>query len=569
MYFALLARRRMDLYGATLEDFAAVKVKNAKHGLDNPNARYRKETSVEDVLASPVVSDPLRLLDICATSDGAAALIVASAEFAKKHLGSLEGVPSVRAVSTVTPRYPQHLPELPDIATDSTAVVPAPDRVFKDQILDAAYAEAGIGPEDLSLAEVYDLSTALELDWYEHLGLCPKGEAEQLLRSGATTHRRPHPGQPVRRAGVLRRGDTRPGHRSGLRADLAAEGPGDGPPGRGRHRRRHRQPGPVRPRFVGHCCSLGSSLPMARRTGPPSRCSSIGAVLLVWVGRRQTERQARRLGRILGAVTAVIYAAILIYIVTPPSIEYSVPLQLTDLATVVAAYALWSQKQWAYALTYYWGLVLSTQALISPALQGPDFPHYQFLAFWAIHLLVVWAAIYLTWGRGMRPDWRSFRLTVVVTLVWATVTFTFNSDRRNQLRLPQPETLHRVSAGCVGPVAVVHRHRGHAGIHRLGADDVAVGADAVVTLGVIVDRMAIPDDWAPDACTLPTEERPLRVAEFDDLFAFVVRAERREPHDSTSCCGASSRHPRAIWPGGKASAARSSRSSSNRSATKS
>jgi acetyl-CoA acetyltransferase/uncharacterized OB-fold protein len=187
VYFAMLARRRMDLYGATLEDFAAVKVKNSRHGLNNPNARYRKEASVEDVLASPVVSDPLRLLDICATSDGAAALIVASAEFAKKHLGSLDGVPSVRAVSTVTPRYPQHLPELPDIATDSTAVVPAPDRVFKDQILDAAYAEAGIGPDDLSLAEVYDLSTALELDWYEHLGLCPKGEAEQLLRSGATT----------------------------------------------------------------------------------------------------------------------------------------------------------------------------------------------------------------------------------------------------------------------------------------------------------------------------------------------------------------------------------------------
>jgi len=90
-------------------------------------------------------------------------------------------------VSLQTPQYPQHLPELPDIATDSTAAVPAPDRVFKDQILDAAYAEAGIGPEDLSLAEVYDLSTALELDWYEHLGLCPKGEAEKLLRSGATT----------------------------------------------------------------------------------------------------------------------------------------------------------------------------------------------------------------------------------------------------------------------------------------------------------------------------------------------------------------------------------------------
>ncbi|HTM83586.1 MAG TPA: lipid-transfer protein, partial [Mycobacterium sp.] len=186
VYFALLARRRMDLYGATAEDFAQVKVKNSRHGLTNPNARYRKESAVADVLASPVVSDPLHQLDICATSDGAAALIVASAEFARKHLGSLDGVPSVRAVSTVTPRYPQHLPELPDIATDSTAVVPAPERVFKDQILDAAYAEAGIGPEDVSLAEVYDLSTALELDWYEHLGLCAKGEAEGLLRSGAT-----------------------------------------------------------------------------------------------------------------------------------------------------------------------------------------------------------------------------------------------------------------------------------------------------------------------------------------------------------------------------------------------
>ncbi|WP_072465925.1 lipid-transfer protein, partial [Mycobacterium tuberculosis] len=187
VYFALLARRRMDLYGATVEDFAQVKVKNSRHGLDNPNARYRKENSIDDVLASPVVSDPLRLLDICATSDGAAALIVASKSFTEKHLGSVAGVPSVRAISTVTPKYPQHLPELPDIATDSTAAVPAPERVFKDQILDAAYAEAGIGPEDLSLAEVYDLSTALELDWYEHLGLCPKGEAEALLRSGATT----------------------------------------------------------------------------------------------------------------------------------------------------------------------------------------------------------------------------------------------------------------------------------------------------------------------------------------------------------------------------------------------
>jgi acetyl-CoA acetyltransferase len=187
VYFALFARRRMDLYGATSEDFALVKVKNSRHGLHNPNARFRKESTVEDVLASPVVSEPLRLLDICATSDGAAALIVTSVEFAKKHLGSLDGVPRVRAVSTVTPSYPQNILELPDFATDSTAVVPAPDHGYKDSIALAAYEQAGLGPDDLDLAEVYDLSTALELDWYEHIGLCPRGEAEGLLRSGATT----------------------------------------------------------------------------------------------------------------------------------------------------------------------------------------------------------------------------------------------------------------------------------------------------------------------------------------------------------------------------------------------
>lgn len=187
VYFALFARRRMDLYGATAEDFAMVKVKNSRHGLHNPNARFRKENTVDDVVNSPVVSDPLRLLDICATSDGAAAMIVASREFAEKRLGSLKGVPRIRAVSTVTPTYPQTILELPDFATDSSAVVAPPTRGFKDSICWNAYEEAGIGPSDISLAEVYDLSTALELDWYEHLGLCAPGEAEGLLRSGATT----------------------------------------------------------------------------------------------------------------------------------------------------------------------------------------------------------------------------------------------------------------------------------------------------------------------------------------------------------------------------------------------
>ena len=86
-YFGLYARRRMDRFGATEEDFAQVKVKNARHGLANPYARYRKEVTVDEVLASPMVADPLRLLEICATSDGGAALVLTSMDFARRHAG--------------------------------------------------------------------------------------------------------------------------------------------------------------------------------------------------------------------------------------------------------------------------------------------------------------------------------------------------------------------------------------------------------------------------------------------------------------------------------------------------
>lgn len=150
------------------------------------------------------------------------------------------------------------------------------------------------------------------------------------------------------------------------------------------------------------------------------------AAFLVWLGRRQSEAQARLLRRALALATAAIYAAVLIHSLFPPSISDSVPLRLTDLATMAAAYALWSQAHWAFALTYYWCLTLSAQALISPAETGPDFPHPEFLAFWGIHLLAVWAAIYLTWGRRMRPQWRSYRIAVLVTAVWAVTTLIFN-----------------------------------------------------------------------------------------------------------------------------------------------
>ncbi|WP_313956492.1 lipid-transfer protein [Streptomyces sp. SAJ15] len=229
-YFALYARRRMTVYGDTPADFARVKVKNAAAGAANPYARYRRRVTAEEVTGSPVVADPLRLLDVCATSDGAAALVLATADFARRH-GVARPV-RLRAVSTVTPRYPRTELDLPDLATDSTtaratvgpvpdapavapalapawagdpptppvAVVAGPDRGavesvrssarspedFRASLVRAAYEEAGLGPEDLSLAEVYDLSTALELEWYEALGLCAPGEGARLLLSGAT-----------------------------------------------------------------------------------------------------------------------------------------------------------------------------------------------------------------------------------------------------------------------------------------------------------------------------------------------------------------------------------------------
>lgn len=183
-YFGLYARRRMELHGATEDDFAHVRVKNGRHGLENPNARYRKAFTREEVLGSAMVADPLRLLEICATSDGGAAIVLASMDYARRV--TTDPV-RIAAISTVTPTYPETNIEMPNFATDSAAVVAPPQRPFRDSIAFAAYEEAGIGPEEMNLAEVYDLSTALELDWYENIGLCAPGEAEKLLRDGETT----------------------------------------------------------------------------------------------------------------------------------------------------------------------------------------------------------------------------------------------------------------------------------------------------------------------------------------------------------------------------------------------
>ena len=157
----------------------------------------------------------------------------------------------------------------------------------------------------------------------------------------------------------------------------------------------------------------------------------VGAVALVWIGRRQTEPQARLFGRVLSALILTAFVVALVYKLIRPNMDTSVPLQLCDVAELMAAYALWTQRHWAFALTYYWGLVLSSQALITPDVGtpeegAPDFPHHLFITFFTLHVLVVWAGIYLTWGRRNRPTWHSYRFTIIVTLVWAAFTFVFN-----------------------------------------------------------------------------------------------------------------------------------------------
>jgi hypothetical integral membrane protein (TIGR02206 family) len=155
---------------------------------------------------------------------------------------------------------------------------------------------------------------------------------------------------------------------------------------------------------------------------------ALGAAGLAVLGRSHSAAAARRFSRIFAVVILALQLGIQAYSLVPSNfgLEHSLPLQLSDLAAYTSVIALWTHRHWAVSLMYYWGLTLSTQALISPALRGPDFPHYGFLTFWAIHLLVIWAAIYLTWGLRLRPNWRGYRLTVIVTACWAAAMLVFN-----------------------------------------------------------------------------------------------------------------------------------------------
>ncbi len=153
-----------------------------------------------------------------------------------------------------------------------------------------------------------------------------------------------------------------------------------------------------------------------------------GVVVLVWFGRRHRgSDRADRVGRLLAVATLLFALPLQLLYFTPAywNLQRTLPMQLCDLAWMVAVYALWTHRPWAVALTYYWGLTLTPQAVITPDLSA-DFPDPAFIMFWGIHLLVIWATIYLTWGLGLRPTWRGYRVAICITGVWAVSMFVFN-----------------------------------------------------------------------------------------------------------------------------------------------
>jgi acetyl-CoA acetyltransferase len=167
-FYALLARAHEHAYGTTAEQRAAVAVACRKHASLNPAAQMRKPITVDDVLASRMIADPLHLLDCSLVSDGGAAFIMTSAERARdfKHtpaylLGVGEG------------HSHEHVTQALSLTTSAAKEAGA-----------RAYAMAGLGPGDIDVAELYDCFTPVVIIELEDLGFCPKGEGGRFVEGG-------------------------------------------------------------------------------------------------------------------------------------------------------------------------------------------------------------------------------------------------------------------------------------------------------------------------------------------------------------------------------------------------
>ena len=171
--YALRARKHMARYGLTAAQLALVSVKNHRAGALNPNAHYQKEVTLEEVLASRPVAEPLTLLQCCPTTDGAAAVVIAGGEAAR---GVRRSVVRIAATTLKSGMYRKPLKDPlssdVDVATRTGA---------------AAYEMAGLGPADVDVAEVHDAFTIGEILAYENLGFCPRGQGGRLVEEGVTS----------------------------------------------------------------------------------------------------------------------------------------------------------------------------------------------------------------------------------------------------------------------------------------------------------------------------------------------------------------------------------------------
>ena len=178
-YWALEARLRMHEFGTTEATYAEVPVLMRRHAAANPRARYRTACTADEVLASPLVSDPLRLLEICAVSDGAAAVILGSEAEARKRGGVLV---QVAGSAIATGQFGDPATRIPTVSTLPRDGVPHTSEVVT--AARRAMERAGVGPKDVSLLELADNSAWQVLAWPEMLGFASPGESDQLLLRG-------------------------------------------------------------------------------------------------------------------------------------------------------------------------------------------------------------------------------------------------------------------------------------------------------------------------------------------------------------------------------------------------
>ena len=166
--YASAARAHMKAYGTTVEQFAGVSAKNSFHGSMNERAQFRESLTVAQVLAEPMIAEPLTRPMCSPIGDGAAAVIVMS-ERKVKEFGL--GAQAVRILTSSLHSGWDRAPDTPGLA---------------EYCIQEAYEEAGIGPDDLDVIELHDASAPAEIMTYESLGLCAKGEGGRLIDEGAT-----------------------------------------------------------------------------------------------------------------------------------------------------------------------------------------------------------------------------------------------------------------------------------------------------------------------------------------------------------------------------------------------